>query len=448
MSADKQQAEGDTARLWAAKRLVRIAEQFPELEPPDNDLSGLSPADAALALAIYRTTVQRWFTLQPIVELYLSKQVRRLEPPMQAVLMSGAAQLVFFDRLPAYAVVDESVRLAHQLVRPNATGMVNAVLRKVARLVKSARPADAWTPNASRLPLPGGRAIQFNQPVIANDQPLDKHLAAATSMPLRLVREWIQRWGDEQATRLCLQGIENPPTTIAVEPGFDQSQTTTDWRPHHAEGFVVWAGPSEGLRTFLDGHAQRRVQDVASSLAIESTREHQPKSVLDYCAGLGTKTRQLALTHPDASITATDTHPGRRESLRQTAESLGNVSVIEPDQAGERQYDLVLLDVPCTNTGVLARRPEARYRFSQQSLGELVKLQRQIIEQAVAWVAPGGLLLYSTCSIEPPENQKQTQRLLRTTGELVHEHQQMPSGTGDGYTDGCYHCLVRLHENA
>lgn len=425
-------------------RLTRVAEQFPGLEPPDLDLSGLSQADTALALAIYRTTVQRWFTLQCILERFLSKQVQRLEPPMQAVLMSGAAQLVFLDRLPAYAVVDQAVGLARQLVRPEAAGMVNAVLRQVDRLVAGGQRLDTWSPNPALVPLPGGGAVKLKESVLPPADPLDKHLVAATSMPLRLVREWIQRWGEAETTRLCLQSIENPPTTSAVEQPFNDKPYREDCRPHERAGFVLWTGPSETMRTFLAGHSSRRVQDVASSLAIESTRDHRPASILDYCAGMGTKTRQLALLHPDAKIDATDTHPGRRAALREATAHLPNVRIIEPDQAGQSLYDLVLLDVPCSNTGVLARRPEARYRFSQQALGELVKLQRQIIEQASAWVKPGGLLLYSTCSIEPPENRKQVDRLLRKTGELIHEHQQMPGGSGDTYTDASYHALVRL----
>lgn len=439
-----EQAQGVTARRWAAERLLRVAEQFPQVEPPNNDLSGLSPADAALALAIYRTTIQRWFTLQHLLEKFLSKQVRRLEPPMQAVLMSGAAQLVFFDRLPAYAVVDESVRLAHQFVRPNAKSMVNAVLRKVDRMVSKANRVAAWSPDSRLIPLPDGGAIQVSEDTLPPAQPLDKHLVVATSMPLRLVREWVNRWGDERATQLCLQAIQNPPTTVAVEspfePGPHRSHCTT--RSH--DGLITWQGPSSALHEFLALHPARRVQDAASVLAVQSTRDMQPKKILDYCAGQGTKTRQLALLHPDARIFATDTHPGRRDALRSATASIENVSVIEPDQAGNQTYEVILLDVPCSNTGVLARRPEARYRYSQQTLGDLVKLQREIIEQAKAWLSPDGLMLYSTCSIEPPENQNQIKRLVKQGAQAQHEHQQFPAGTGDTYTDASYHALIKL----
>ena len=423
---------------------MRVAEQFPQAEPPDMDLAGLSPADAALALVIYRTSVQRWFTLQAIVERYLSKQCRLLEPAMQAVLISGAAQLVFLDRLPAYAVVDESVELARKLVRANAAGMANAVLRQVDRLVSAGSRDPQWSPDAHLIPLPGGGAVRLKEPVLPPAESLDKHLVAATSMPLRLVRDWLGRWGESETKRLCLHGIENPPTTIAVEEGFDAAAHQATCKPHAHEGFVTWAGPNEAMREFLEGHPSRRVQDVASTLAVASTREHQPKTILDYCAGMGTKTRQLALLHPDAQITATDTHPGRLASLKAATQGLTNVRIIKPGQAGDERYGLVLLDVPCSNTGVLARRPEARYRYSQQSLGELVKLQREILEQARPWVSPGGLLLYSTCSIEPPENRKQVERRLRHGGQLLHEHQQLPNGSSDTYTDGSYHALIKV----
>lgn len=432
-----------TAREWASVRLTRVAEQFPLVEPPDNDPAGLSRADAALGLAIYRTAVQRWFTLQHLLERYLPKQVRRLEPPMQAVLMSGAAQLVFLDRLPAYAVVDESVRLAHQLVRPNARGMANAVLRKVDRLVSKAKRVSEWGADPRLIPLPDGGAIRLPEAVLPPAQPLDKHLVAATSMPLRLVREWLQRWGEERVAALCLHAIQNPPTTVAVEPGFELGTNTGYLSAHAFEGMVAWDGPPDELGGFLSDHPDRRVQDAASTLAVNATRGHRPAAILDFCAGQGTKTRQLAQLHPDARIAATDTHAGRRDALRAATAGLPNVRVIEPDQAGEQRYGLVLLDVPCSNTGVLARRPEARYRYSQQSVGELVKLQRGIIERARGWVGPDGLLLYSTCSIEPPENQNQAKRLVRQGAGLLHEHQQFPAGTGDTYTDGSYHALIR-----
>ena len=433
------------ARLWVARALIQPASRFPDLEPARDEPTGLSPADAALATAIYRTTVQRWLTLEYLLDQFLSQRLRKLEPGMQAVLLSASAQLVFLDRLPDYAVVDQAVGLARKLVRPGAAGMANAVLRKVARLAKAHEPDRPWVPGRKSLPLGGGGTLVLRQNILPDPADAVATLVAATSMPRVLVKHWIETYGMEAATRLCLHAIENPPTVVAVEPGFEEGGEDPDWVPHRSGGSIVWRGKREPLAQFLAGHPARRVQDTASSASCLPTRSLAPRSILDYCAGRGTKTRQLAAMHPDATVTATDTSVPRREQLREATEGLANVQVVEPGDAGNTQYDLVVLDVPCSNTGVLARRPEARYRYSQHTLGELIGVQRRIVEQARAWVRPGGHLLYCTCSIERAENRKQVDRLLRATqGEIVAEGGLLPGGTGDSYTDGSYHALVRL----
>lgn len=433
------------ARMWVARALTEPAARFPDLDPPSLDPVGLSPADAALALAIYRTTVQRWLTLEHLLDRCLTKKLRKLEPSMQAVLLSAAAQLVFLDRLPDYAVVDQAVGLSRKLVRPGAAGMTNAVLRKTAKLVSGHDPATPWVPGRRSLPLPGGGTLMLAQNALPEPSDFVGTLSIATSVPRVLVKHWLETHGPEVATRLCLHTIENPPTVVAVEAGFDTAVSSEEWAAHQRAGSVVWLGKREGLTRFLDEHPARRVQDTASTASCAATASLSPATVLDYCAGRGTKTRQLAAMHPDAQITATDTYPPRREQLREAVAGLPNVRVVEPSEVGGTPYDLVVLDVPCTNTGVFARRPEARYRYSQLTLGQLVGIQRDIIQQARAWVRPGGHLLYCTCSTERTENRKQIDRLLRAVeGERVTDDTILPSGTGDSYTDGSYHALVKL----
>lgn len=438
-------ATSTSARLWAARALTEPAVHFPDLGPPDLDPSGLTPADTALGLAIYRTTIQRWLTLEHLLDRLLTQKLRKLEPAMQAVLLSSAAQLVFLDRLPDYAVVDQAVGIARKHVRPGAAGMVNAVLRKLAKQVKGHDPDTTWASARNTLPMPEGGTITLSQNAMPDPADFVGALAVATSTPRPLVKHWRETLGDEATARLCLHAIQNPPTVVVVEDGFDRAASTSEWVSHQQAGFIVWHGKRESLSDFLAESPDRRVQDVASVASCLPTAELSPKSVLDYCAGRGTKTRQLARMHPGAAVTATDTHPGRREELAQATSELDNVSVIQPRDVGDQQFDLVVLDVPCTNTGVLARRPEARYRYTQSSLGELVKLQREIIAQARPWVAPGGHLLYCTCSTEKAENQNQIKRLLRETGgELMAEGAILPAGRGDSYIDGSYHALVKL----
>jgi len=436
---------GTSARLWVARALTDPAQRFPDLDPPQLDPAGLTPADAALGLAIYRTTVQRWLTLEHLLDRFLTQKLRKLEPEMQAVLLSSAAQLIFLDRLPDYAVVDQAVGIAKKHVRPGAAGMVNAVVRKVARLVEGHAPDAPWAPARNALPLPGGGTLTLKQNALPDPGDFVSHISIATSTPRPLIKHWLERLDQDAVTALCLHAIENLPTVVVVEDGFDVQSPSDDWMPHEQTGFVVWRGRREALADFLGQSPDRRVQDVASVASCASTRSLSPATVLDYCAGRGTKTRQLAQMHPGATVYATDTHPGRRGELAEATAAFENVKVIEPADAGSRQYDLVVLDVPCTNTGVLARRPGARYRYSQLTLGQLVGIQREIVTQAARWVRPGGHLLYCTCSTEKAENQNQAAKLTRATGgELIAEDAILPGGSGDSYTDGSYHALVRL----
>jgi 16S rRNA (cytosine967-C5)-methyltransferase len=178
-----------------------------------------------------------------------------------------------------------------------------------------------------------------------------------------------------------------------------------------------------------------------------------PKLIVDACAGQGTKTRQLAETFPDAQIVATDIDHPRRAALEQAFASgphAERVTVIHHDRLDEwaGKADLVLLDVPCSNTGVLARRVEARYRATEAVVTELQSLQRQIVANAVKLLAPGGAILYSTCSLDPRENEDMVEWATRWHGfESTRMHRRMPSG-GPGeadttYSDGSFAALLR-----
>ncbi len=141
----------------------------------------------------------------------------------------------------------------------------------------------------------------------------------------------------------------------------------------------------------------------------------RPSRVLDLCAGRGTKSRQLALTWPDAQIVATDKDAVRFEELGRVASGFTNLTAVPFDRVAG-PFDLVLLDVPCTNTGVLARRREARYRFSDEGLGELVALQREILRRGWTLTDTGGRLLYATCSNEPQEGEEQAKWAVSALG--------------------------------
>ncbi len=418
-----------TARSVAALAIADAADRFPDLVAVEPDTSRLSEADTRLATAITRTTLQRWLTLRHLLDRFLSQKLNRLEPRLQAVLLSGGAQLVFMDRLPAYAVVDESVALARSLVRAGAAGLVNAVLRRVAHLAGSVMEDIPWTPSRNRLPLEVG-CIAMTDDALPTVEDEAAYLAAATSHPQRLVTQWLGTFGRETALALLTHSLKTPPTFV-----FDGS----------AANATRWEGTHEELGAWLAADPTRRVQDPTAALPVQTMRGLAVSRVLDLCAGRGTKTRQLATQFPEAKVVATDPHAERAEDLQALAQQLANVRVAEPAALDGEVFDLVLLDVPCSNTGVLARRPEARYRYSPRSLASVAALQRKIIKQALPRVAPGGAVLYSTCSIEEVENQKQAAAIARLSGgQIETQRLVLPGGLGDAYHDGGYHALIRL----
>jgi len=418
-----------TARSAAAFAIADAVQRFPDLPPVEPEVGGLSAADARLALAITRTTLQRWLTLRHLLDRFLKQKLAKLEPRLAAVLLTGGAQLVFMDRLPVYAVVDESVALARSMVRPGAAGMVNAVLRRLGHLAGSVMPDTPWTPAPNRLPLETG-CIALAEDALPAPADEAAYLSVATSHPRRLVRDWLAHFGREQATALLTHSLKTPPTFV-FEAGTDQA--------------AMWEGTHDELTAWLAADPARRVQDPTAAQAVRAARDVSPGRVLDLCAGRGTKTRQLATRFPGTPIVATDPHAERAEDLHALAEQFDHVRVADPEALAGETFDLVLLDVPCSNTGVLARRPEARYRYSPRRLASVAALQRKIIEQALPRVAPGGAVLYSTCAIEEVENQKQAKAIERLGGgQMASERLMLPGGSGNAYHDGGYHALIRM----
>ncbi len=420
-----------TARYAAARAIATVAARFPDTPLIEPNVAALSPADTRLATAVFRTTLQRWLTLEHLLGRFSKQPVERMTAEVRAALLTGAAQLVFMDRLPGYAVVDEAVEIVKQLSQKRAAGMVNAVLRKLDGVVVERVDGmweGGWEPAVDRLPSGDGGMITLSRPMLPKPDNLLVHLVVATSHPLALLQGWFKAYGRAEATRLALHSLQNPPTFV-TGPG----------------GSTVWGGGFDELATYLAEHPDERVQDPTAALAVASTADLSPTRILDLCAGRGTKTRQLKTLHPAAGVVAWDPADERRADLQAFAEQFPGVEVREPHV--DERFDLIVLDVPCSNTGVLARRPAARYRFGPASVASLVALQRQIAERAMKHLAPGGRLLYSTCSIEAAENAEQAAWLRDRLGPgstTGNETLTLPAGTGPTYHDGGYHAVLAV----
>jgi len=428
----------DTARARAHAHLARRCSDFPRLHPDAVDVDSLEPREASLAIAIDRAVVMRWQLLKGLLDQRLKAPWGKQHPELQAILLAGAAQLLLLDRLPDHAVLNEAVEAAKGSARPRAAGMVNAVLRKIARLrVERLKHADIDEPD-HLLHADGGGWL-LAEPLPGKDA-LGR-LSAQCGLHDGVLERWMSTDGLDVARSRALHSIVEPPVIMRG--------TGIPGTPHDDDGFTVLE-PGPSIQEVLRSCPDAAVQDPASARAVAATASLKPGVIIDACAGRGTKSLQLAALHGDALVVAADTHPARAERLAQAAEPVANLETMRfgdlQDRAGTA--DLLLLDVPCTNSAVLPRRPEARHRLDRANRRVLREKQRQIAADTMALLAPSGHVLWSTCSIDPEENEQQVEWLCAYHPlTVVHQHRAEPTGLPgegpSGYRDGAFHALLR-----
>lgn len=455
----------DPARDRATGWLSQQAAVFPNLEIERPDEAGLSNLDAAFAHAIYVQAIVRWRTLERLLDHIMApRRFTGIDPLVRGVLLCGLAQIYLLDRVPRHAAIDEAVEWAKQRVRTDAGKFVNAVLRRSADLLKDpGRPREEFEDRQDQFLLSEGRALRLQHPVFPED-PVER-TSVQCSLNAGMVRRWFERLGDDRAAAMAQHSVAEPPITI------NASHAAANWRsdfsstafftPYKDAGLWVYHGPSEQLSRVLRERRDLWVQDAASARPVLMLKGLDPKVVVDLCAGRGTKTRQLAALFPDARIIATDVDQRRLAALRSVfhadarasqAEDARRVQTPSPTELvpivkSFGGADVVLLDVPCSNTGVLARRIEARYRLNAAMLGRLVDTQREILRQARALLKPGGAILYATCSVETEENQQQgewaARELSLTQGDSeVCEPAGQPGETPTAYRDGSFSTIL------
>ena len=447
-------AEASTdPRVRVLDRLAARVKSFPDLPIASLDPSGLEPRDAAFARALDLAIARRWLTLVALAEPHVERGWARLQDPLKAAILAGTAQLILLDRIPDHAAVDASVEWAKRTAGAGAGGLVNAVLRRVAESRAELLPAEhpeaiAAVGRPDLVPLSDGRAWRLARPVFGDETVT--LLAAQTSHAKELVVHWIGAHGREKTREICHHDLSEAPTLVTGLSAPTAARFADRLAPHARDGWWAWSGSATDLAELLAGDRDARVQDPGSAepVAAVTAAGLFPKVIVDLCAGRGTKTRQLATAFPSAEVIATDIDAARRRDLSALARNHHRIQAVEPGEVTRwfGKTDLVVLDVPCTNTGVLPRRPEARYRFTRARLESLLELQREIAVGALPLLSPRGAVLYSTCSLEPAENARQADWLRRRGGlSPLAERQRFPEGApGEpptAYVDGGFHSL-------
>lgn len=441
------------------RTLTLQARAFPLLNPTQLPTATLDAREAALAHAIHDAVIRRWLTLSFLLEAASGRPMADLEPPIRAVLLAGAAQLVLLDRIPAHAAIDQSVEWAKRRIRPKAAGIVNAILRRTNDLV--ARDADGsparrqrWSDADDEIPLSDASARVLTRPLIPVD-PVHR-LSILTSIPVRVLERWHQA-GHAPRPRAA-HALTTPPTILNTRHAAANLPPELAAAPHAAPHHHVWNASHHDLGGLLASRADIWVQDPSSAASVHLAHEFcsslpaagAPRLIADVCAGQGTKTRQLAALFPDAQILATDTDPQRLATLSGVFQDHPRVRVMPRDELAAEalgRCDLVLLDVPCSNTGVLPRRPEARYRLTDRTLERMADVQRQIGADAIPLLATRGRILYATCSLEPEENQAMAawftrwHNLRQLAGRSI-EPSGLPGDPATSYHDGSYAVLL------
>lgn len=356
----------------------------------DRHLEGLPPRDRGLAQELAFGCVRLRGRLDHELARLVDHPIQRLETPVLLWLRLGLYQLREL-RVPAHAAVSESVEGARRAAGRGAGGLVNAVLRRAA----STDPEPLFPP--------------------VEEDPLG-HLTTHGSHPAWLVRRWLDRWGLEATVRLVEHDNRPPPAILRLldageceeaAPRLEGSRVRLRAVPGWPRSCELVAGePEEALERL---HAV--FQDPAASAVVDYAGPDLEGPVLDVCAAPGAKALALWwLARGGRPYVAADIAPGRlRRAAEAAAGSGADVLAVAVDgrHPAVARAATVLVDAPCTGTGVLRRRPDARWRAGPGRLASLVTLQRRLLDASAELVPPGGLLVYSTCSLEPEENEEQ-----------------------------------------
>jgi 16S rRNA (cytosine967-C5)-methyltransferase len=390
------------ARLAAFEILLRVedgayasillAQKEPELEPRDRALLH------ELVMGVLRW--QLW--LDRLAEYFTKRPTNDLDVAIRLILRLGLYQLRFLSRVPASAIVNESVNLVHRARLRSAGALVNAVLRRAARELEVDPAQD------------------ISDPI--------ERLSIVSSHPCWLIERWIKAFGSETAEAFARANQQPPPTAFRVvnrRAREDEVITKLQAGDATLESSRIaehaWriTGGGRLFSELVDGGAVY-VQDEASQMVAQALDAKPGEHVLDLCAAPGSKATQIADgMNRSGSVIASDVHAHRLRTVSDIAKQHDLPIIqclvlngLDPLPLNESSFDRVLVDAPCSGTGTLRRNPEIRWRISAHDIDDLSSRQKRLLLNASLVVKPGGRLVYSTCSVEPDENELVVQTFL------------------------------------
>jgi 16S rRNA (cytosine967-C5)-methyltransferase len=402
----------------------------------------LALADRALATELVYGTLRWRGRLDLLISRVLDRDFASLEPLVVTLLRLGTYQIVFTGSVPDSAAVDQTVRCAQALGAERAAGLVNAVLRRLARV-------------HDRIPLPA----------LAED-PLG-HLTGVLSLPPWIAERWLEIYGAEEAAKLARASNQVPPITARVNPLRSSREALLEELGPRLPDVRACRLAPRGVVLGHRGHPARdpaflegrfTIQDEASQLVVAHLEPKPGQRILDVCAAPGTKTTAIAEELGDAGeIVALDRNVRRLGLVGRDARrlGLGNITSCEYDAtrslrgfAERGPFDRILVDAPCSGLGTLRRNPDARWRVRAGDPQRLAETQTALLRSAADALRPGGVLVYSTCTLLPEENEMVVESFLTVArGFRLGAADAAPESTRPLVgPDGYLRCLPHLHD--
>jgi 16S rRNA (cytosine967-C5)-methyltransferase len=390
--------------------------------------------DRALINITVNGVIRRKLTLDWLIDRFSSRKLPESAGYLRQILRLSIFHLLYLDSIPPHAILHQAGELAKRQGDTRKCSYINGLLRNLLR-------------KKDELPFP-----DLNQPA--------EHLSVLHSHPLWIVNRWLETRHYEEVKEICR--VDNLPAPVFVRcnrlkstPEELEAELKRDGIDYKrlAESLDFWrikpSKPIGSLRSFRDGHFQ--VQDISTIRAVDLLNPKPGENIADLCAAPGGKAVYIAQRmNNTGSLLAADSNPVRLEKLDENLRRLGvsNASIerINPlrgeTSRGNTQWDGILLDVPCSNTGVLRRRVDARWRVTAADITRLAKQGRELLAAASHLIQPGGRIVYSTCSLEPEENGETVRRFIETNTDfkLIKEELSLPS---EDQGDGHYCALIK-----
>jgi len=417
--------------------------------------------------------------IDTVISKFTACSIERIQAKVLNIIRIGAYELIYSSATPDYSIVNEAVENAKTIAAKKQVGFVNAALRQITRHITNSQILLSQANVKNTLPQTPSTGCEFDTDILPDlkTSPAD-YLSTAFSLPKWLITDWLDEYGIELTRQICFASNRRPSIYIRPNTLKTTTQKLVD-NLHKADinielvpdsQMIKITGPKNvtGLPGFDEG--QFTIQDITAAQPVKLLKPQPDWKILDLCAAPGTKTTQLAeATGDKAQIIATDIDTERLKMVKEniTRLSIKNVTIIEYEKLFKNSVfdirhsdftinpvDCVLLDVPCSNTGVLAKRIEARYRITTKAIKDLAKIQADLLKtaasilvsakRAVAGIKTNGKICYCTCSIQKQENSEVIKDFLQKNlaFKLESEKLILPSADVLADHDGGYIAII------